>query len=370
MSASMPGRAPRRLLVATALVTALTLTGCGSAESAPEPVPSAASAHTIRIGTGVTVETRHAAYVYAAALSTAGYSSEVVETGVSREDLFEAMGIDTASIATADPTATEPAEGYVHMVPDLSGDLLLYLTDNGEVSPTSLEEERATARAQVSASASATAATPSPAPTPSPTDAALNVRGLSSGDIVSYVDRSLPDTVTLLDPSKATNRYGYAVTAATAQKYGIGTMEDLSEHCGELTFTVQPGFETNPAGAPALDQHYGCAPSQTLRTEDRSERTWQLMTARADIAYLYSTSTDIARNNFTLLDDPQGTQLAQNIVPLTRAGEVPAEAQNIINGISAQLDTPALMRLEALTGGENPISETAAANFWLETVKG
>lgn len=370
--------APRRTSLATTLaLTCLALTSCvsGPSEQSAEHTATPTSA-TIRIGTGITPETRHAAHLYAAALERAGYSVEVTETGATREELFESMGIDTDSLATADPNATEPAEGRIHLTPDLSGDLLLHLTDDGKISPTELEENRQNARITPSKSPTSaspqptdTPAGPTPSASPSPTAPPLNVRGLSSSDIITYVQKSLPETVKTLDSSAATNRYGYAITSATAQKYGIRNMEDLGEHCKELAFTVAPTFTSNPAGADSLDTYYGCTPGKTIENDDRSSRTWQLITAQAQVAYLYSTSSDIKRNNLTLLDDPQGTQLAQNIVPLTRAGEIPEDAQNIINGVSSQLDTPSLERLETLTTGENPISETDAANFWLESVK-
>lgn len=367
----------RKSLATTLALTCLALTSCvsGPSEQSAEHTATPTSA-TIRIGTGITPETRHAAYLYAAALQQAGYSVEVTETGATREELFDSMGIDTNSPATADPSATEPAEDRIHIVPDLSGDLLLYLTNNGKISPTELEESRESARITPSGSPTSaspqlteTLAGPTPSASPSPTAPPLNVRGLSGSDIISYVQKSLPETVEMLDSSVATNRYGYAITSATAQKYGIRNMEDLGEHCKELAFTVQPTFTSNPAGAASLDTYYGCTPGKTIENDDRSSRTWQLITDQAQVAYLYSTNSDIKRNNLTLLDDPQGTQLAQNIIPLTRAGEIPEEAQNIVNRVSAQLDTPSLERLETLTTGENPISETDAANFWLDSVK-
>ncbi|MDO4898183.1 MAG: glycine betaine ABC transporter substrate-binding protein [Rothia sp. (in: high G+C Gram-positive bacteria)] len=364
------------------LAISLAVAGCG--QNQPEggnATPTPQTAKTIRIGTGVTPETKHAAYLYAAALEQGGYSVDIVDTAGSRDELFESMGVESTSFATADPTATSPADRYVHIVPDLSGDLLLYLTDNGETSPTTIEEERASAQDTAKASAGAedptpdpqettAAAMPTPSLSPTPTGAALNVRGLSSNDIVSYMDRSLPDTITTLNPSAATTRYGYAITTATAQKYGIKTMDDLGEQCKHLTFTAPADFADNPAGVDSLAQHYSCTPGKILDNNDRGNRAWQLITAQADIAYLYSTSTDVDRNNLIFLDDPQGTQLAQNIVPLTRTGEIPDEAQDIINGVSAQLDADTLKSLEALTQGENPISEKDAANFWLKTKKG
>lgn len=379
----------------TALLTAsvaLALTACGTTTSGitatgtPDTAASAATdaVGTIRIGTGITPETRHAAHLYAAALIQQGYTTEIVDTGSTRDQTFDAMGIDITSTATADPTATAPAEGHVHIVPDLSGDLLLYLTDNGTLSPTHIEENRASARATAEAtttaegtiaaeSAETTADTdgaPDASATPSPTaSTGLNLRGLTSSDIVGYVDRALPDTVQLLDASKATNRYGYAITTATATKYGISSMSNLEPHCPHLTLTVTDTYTTTPNGASSLTDDYSCQPTVVNTHSNRATLAEDLITGAADLAYLYSTSTEISQHSLTFLDDPEGTQLAQNIVPLTRTGELPSGVTDTINSVSARLDTAALTQLNALTSGTNPISETDAANFWLSTTK-
>ena len=76
---------PRRKSLATTLaLTCLALTSCvsGPSEQSAEHTATPTSA-TIRIGTGITPETRNAAYLYAAALEEAGYSGEAKETGAS-----------------------------------------------------------------------------------------------------------------------------------------------------------------------------------------------------------------------------------------------------------------------------------------------
>lgn len=377
----------RTQLVALAAATGLLLSGCGSSTAGSNTTASTspATTATLRIGTGLTAETRHAAYIYQAALQEAGYTVDVVETDDSRPAYFASMGIDTAATATASPTATGPADGLVHITPDLSGDLLLYLTDNGAVSPTIIEEERASAAAETSpasdptasaeASAGASAdssptATPSLSATPSPSATSLNVRGLSSNDIVSYVDRALPDTAEVLSPSNATNRYGYVVTRATAQRYGLETMSDLGQVCAELSLVAPESYATNPSGASSLSTHYSCTPGASKTADSRSDQAQELITGATSMSYMYSASAEIPANNLVLLEDPERTQLAQNIVPVTRAGELPQQVKDIINDISANLDTDSLVRLNTLTSGDNPVSETDAAHFWLTRMKG
>lgn len=370
-------RGIRLQTVGMAVACVLALSSCGASTSHPAPSNTVAVATgTLRIGTGLTPETRHASYIYQAALEEAGYSVEVVESGPDRASIFDQMKINMDSSATASPTATFPAKDALHITPDLSGDLLLYLTDNGKTSPSIIQERRdqVAASEQVSAQSSPSQITASAgvsatsAPSPSATN--LNVRGLSSNDIVSYVELALPDTVELLNPSSATNRYGYVVTAATAQKYGLGSMSDFGQQCSQLTVVAPESYASSPSGADSLRDYYQCVPGQTRTTNNRTDQVNQLITGQTDLAYMFSASADITANNLTLLDDPERTQLAQNIVPLTRAGELPQEVKDIINGVSAQLSTDSLVRLNSLTSGDNAVSETDAAHFWLSTLRG
>lgn len=374
---TQPHQGLRWYTIGLGLVLALSFTSCGESGSNSAPSSTvAASIGTVRIGTGLTPETRHAAYIYQAALEEAGYSVEVVETGTERADIFKQMQIDMGSSAPATPTSTALAQEAIHITPDLSGDLLLYLTDNGATSPSIIEEQRAKAQpsAHPSAQPEQTENTPSKKPsttgTPSPTATNLNVRGLSSNDIVSYVGLALPDTIEPLNPSAATNRYGYVVTAATAQKYSLGSMRDFGEQCHQLSLVAPDSYASSPSGANSLRDYYGCTPREVRTANDRSDQANQLVTGKTDLAYMFSASADIPAHNLTLLDDPERTQLAQNIVPLTRAGELPQEAKEIINDVSAQLSTDSLIRLNSLTSGDNAVSETDAAHFWLSTLRG
>ncbi|MFW0181066.1 glycine betaine ABC transporter substrate-binding protein [Rothia sp. P5766] len=371
----MPIKALRWQVMGLGAVAALAFNSCGaSGAGTTHSSPAVVSSATIRIGTGLTPETRHAAYIYQVALQEAGYSAEVVETGRDRSAIFEQMHIDMNSSATAQPTSTSPDGDAVHITPDLSGDLLLYLTDNGSTSPSIINDQRTQAQSRVQATeqssqpATSSAWLASATASPSPTN--LNVRGLSSNDIVSYVDLALPDTLELLNPSAATNRYGYVVTAATAQKYGLGSMSDLGEKCAQLSLVAPDTYTANPSGENSLREYYGCMPDQVRTTDERTEQAKQLIRGQTDLAYMFSASADISANNLTLLDDPERTQLAQNIVPLVRAGEIPQEARDIIDGVSAQLNTDSLIRLNSLTSGDNAVSETDAAHFWLSTLRG
>ncbi|WP_421083150.1 glycine betaine ABC transporter substrate-binding protein [Rothia nasimurium] len=315
----------------------LSATG-GVGASSPSSGPTQA---TLTVGTGLTPETRHAAYIYQAALQAAGYRVEVVETEPNRESLFTSMGLDLGTPQeSASPQATGqplPMAGVTHLTPDLTGDLLLYLTDNGAKGPNGEQ---------------------------------VNVRGLSPSDIYKALEGTLPAGASLLDASSATNRYGYVMTRATATRHSISDMEDLGETCRNLTLVAPETYQENPSGAASLQADYSCTPGAINTFDDRADQIHQLITGQTDLAYVYTANPAISVHNLILLDDPERTQLAQNIVPIVRSDELPQEAIDIINGVSASLTSDHLARLNTLTSGDHPLTETEAAHFWLTALKG
>lgn len=372
----------RGTLGALSLTALLLLTGCSQlpeqsarAQSSGLSSASAQQLGTIRISSGLTPETRQAAYLYQAALEEAGYQVQVLEAPASRSAYLKAMGLDSSS--PLEGQATAPAGGeedLIDITPDLSGDLLLYLTDNGKVSPTTLEEQRqASASPSLSSSpssstspaASASSSSPSSSPSPTSSPSGLNVRGLSSSDIISYLDRALPDQAQLLTPSAASNRYGFAITQATAAKYEIKSMADLAAHCPSLTLTAPASFVSQPNGLSALEESYACQLKDIGQSQSAQEQASQLIRAEKDLAYIYSASSQIQAQNLLFLDDPNRTQLEQKIIPITRSGSLPQEVRTIIDGVSSKLDSDSLIQLNSLTTGQEALSPEEAAQFWL-----
>ena len=132
----------------TSLALMPLLAACGSNDTTPHVDPSASSYGTLRIGYGALREMRAVAHVYARALRQVGYSVELVDTDNSRATALRGLMVPSANSAT--PTATLPDDEEssaatveaLDLVIDYSGDLLLYLTDDGKISPAAAQNER------------------------------------------------------------------------------------------------------------------------------------------------------------------------------------------------------------------------------------
>jgi len=219
----------------TSLALMPLLAACGNNDATPHVDPSASSYGTLRIGYGALREMRAVAHVYARALRQVGYTVELVDTDNSRAAALRGLMVPSANSAT--PTATLPddeatgsttaaALESLDLVIDYSGDLLLYLTDDGKISPAAAQNERIAA--SVSASAQAAGVTLPPAATPtaeesttsahatdgtaSPTASStrsadpINLRAMSTTDMTNAISRILPEELMLLNGAHATNK--------------------------------------------------------------------------------------------------------------------------------------------------------------------
>lgn len=367
-----------RLLGAMAATAILALSGC-----APTPLieqdPKAQDFGTIKISAGVSQETQVVAYIYAAVLQQAGYHTEVIDTGGNRAGYLEKMkdpqGPQDNSAATPTPTpepthADKANPATVDLTPDYSGNLLFYLTDDGAFSTSYIEQQRsASATPTPTATAEITADMPTPSVTPTPEETALNSNGMNSNDVLDSVDRLLPDELGLLSASAAQNKDQLAVTAATAARYNLSSLNDLAQHCKDLTFGVPQDFRDKPYGMRAIAEYYRCQPKNIIVLENHQDLSRALAADEVQVADISSGSEAIDRNSYKVLDDPSGVFIAQQIVPVMRSYELPSSAQNAVNTVSTQIGTDDLKTFERLTHGTGAMKPEDVATFWLEHTK-
>ncbi|QRZ62149.1 ABC transporter substrate-binding protein [Rothia sp. ZJ932] len=374
-----------RFLAGTCSALVLLLSACVPTKPAITVVPEATSFGTITISAGISHETKMVAHLYAFALKEAGYTVEITDTGNTRAEYLEAMQARplTAQDVAAPPILASPEVSArstatnnpqtVDITPDYTGNLLLHLTAEGTLSPTDIAaaKDRATRVPTVEPSTTASAsasATASPSSSAVATEPPLNVRGMSSSDIISALDKALPLDTSLLNAATAENKDALVVTRATAEKYGINSIADIAKHCPDLTLGAPATFEHRSHGLDALKTVYGCEPKKFVAVNNQGELSDQLANDTVQIADIFTSSPDIEDNAFVVLEDNANNFIAQQIVPMIRTDEVPQGARDAINTVSGRLTTQDLVRLGRLTTGENSITHQEAAMFWFDSL--
>lgn len=376
----------------TSLALMPLLAACGSNDTTPHVDPSASSYGTLRIGYGALREMRAVAHVYARALRQVGYSVELVDTDNSRATALRGLMVPSANSAT--PTATLPddeetsstaAVESLDLVIDYSGDLLLYLTDDGKISPAAAQNERIAA--SVSASAQAAGVTLPPAATPTAeestasahaTDATasltasstrsadpINLRAMSTTDMTNAISRILPEELMLLNGAHATNKDVLVTTRAVSARYKFSSLANLRDVQSSLVFSIPTGYSSGTYGVDSLRSLYRYRVHDPKIQDNPAERVNALTADTVQVTLLHSYDSAIDDNRLVTLEDPSTALLQQQLVPIIRR-TLPDSARTAINRVSSTLDTGNLSFLLRLTSGSNPIADDDAAQFILD----
>lgn len=386
----------RLILTRRAALTSLALmpllAACGSNDTTPHVDPSASIYGTLRIGYGALREMRAVAHVYARALRQVGYSVELVDTDNSRATALRGLMVPSANSAT--PTATLPddeetsstaAVESLDLVIDYSGDLLLYLTDDGKISPAAAQNERIAA--SVSASAQAAGVTLPPVATPtaeestasahatdataSPTASStrsadpINLRAMSTTDMTNAISRILPEELMLLNGANATNKDVLVTTRAVSARHKLNSLANLRDVQSSLAFSIPTGYSSGTYGVDSLRSLYRYRVHDPKIQDNPAERVNALTADTVQVTLLHSCDSAIEENRLVTLEDPSTALLQQQLVPIIRR-TLPDSARTAINRVSSTLDTGNLSFLLRLTSGSNPIADDDAAQFILD----
>ena len=226
--------------------------------------------------------------------------------------------------------------GKIHVIPEYGGNLLEYYS-------------------KTSASGSPTAATAS----------------RTAGDTASIQDtllRTLPHSLTVLNPAEATDQDSLTVTKATAQAHSLTSIGDLASLGRSVTIAANSEFTTRPYGPKGLKAVYGVDASVTPVEDSGGPLTVKALTdGTVDVADIYSSDPAIGVKDLVILSDPQMLILPQNVTPLVSAS-LPAIAATAINRVSALLTPDELRSLNQRSTGEKLSSKTIATD-WLTSKK-
>lgn len=417
----------RRALLGSVALAPL-LAACSTHDATPQVDPSAPAYGTLRIGYGVLREMHAVAHVYAQALRRVGYTVELVETGHSRSlglrallapsGRQESTGTESTTPEVREAEATAAYEALpadrgtasgqaqdvkpLDIVIDYSGDLLLYLTDDGKLSPAAVQNERVAA--SVTASAAAAGVTLPPAPTQNPSvthsDAdsgtgtngeasgtaspsagssadstasasatrstdPINLRAMTTTDMTNAISRILPEGLNLLNGADATNRDVLVTTRAVSARHKLTSLAGLRDVHAALGFSIPDSYSMGTYGIESLRSLYRYTARTVKQQNDPAERVRALTDDSVQVTLLHSVNPAIDDNRLVVLEDPSSAMLQQQLVPIIRR-TLPDSARNAINRVSSTLDTGNLSFLLQLTSGSNPIADDDAAQFILD----
>lgn len=177
--------------------------------------------------------------------------------------------------------------------------------------------------------------------------------------------------VTWLDYSPANDGQGIVITKEASDRLGIRTLSDLQAHAGEIRFASQGEFDERDDGVPAMNRVYGEFQWKSSRVYDGGLKYQVMENGEADAAPAYTTEGQLSRKDkFVLLEDDKHVWPPYNLAPVVRDDclEANPEIAEILNGISAGLDTDTVTALNAKVDLDKEEYEDVAKEYY-ESIK-
>jgi osmoprotectant transport system substrate-binding protein len=298
--------------LATAVGLAVALSACGGSSDPLATSPAAGAATSgagaaLVVGSADFTESQIIAEVYAGALNAAGVTASTKPNIGSREVYFKAV-----------------QDGSVDIIPDYSGNLLLHVDK-----------------------------------------AATEV---SADDIVKALPAKLPESLGVLETSKAEDKDAMVITKATAEKYQLKSIEDMAKVCSELVLGAPATFAERAYGLPGLKKNYGCEPKKLEPFSDGGGAVTlkALLSDQVQVADIYTTTPSIADNDLVVLEDPKDNFIAQQVLPLYNKAKMTDKAKEALNAVSKILTTEDLINLNRAVSGSQKQNPADAAAAWLK----
>ena len=163
-----------------------------------------------------------------------------------------------------------------------------------------------------------------------------------------------PNGVTLLGYAPAQDKNGFVVTGDTAASHGLGKVSDLAPVASGLVFGGPPECPERLNCLPGLESVYGLTFAEFKALDVGGPLTVAALEAGdIDVGVLFTTDGVIAAKGFVLLDDDQGLNPAENIVPAVRLDIVDAYGDDLVellDEVSAAITTPELTEMNRRAG--------------------
>lgn len=137
--------------------------------------------------------------------------------------------------------------------------------------------------------------------------------------------------VTLLQYSPAQDKNAYVVTAETAAEFGLTTVSDLQPVADDLIFGGPPECPERDLCLKGLIDVYGLEFAEFKSLDAAGPITIAALEGgEIDVALLFSTQGIIAEKGWVSLEDDQGLNPAENLVPAIRTEVVEAYGDDLV----------------------------------------
>ena len=151
-----------------------------------------------------------------------------------------------------------------------------------------------------------------------------------------------------LTPSAAFDGNAYAVTTATATKYNLKNLSDLTPVASQLVFGAGPECPTYKFCLPGLKSVYGLNFKQTLTLDTDGPATRAAFkNGSIQVGLVFSSDADLKSLGLVVLQDDKHMIAADNVVPVVRTAVATDNLKAVLNKVDAGLTTADLVTMNA-----------------------
>ena len=183
----------------------------------------------------------------------------------------------------------------------------------------------------------------------------------TSDDVYAALQEALPEGLTVLDQSPATDQDSYNVTADFAAEHDLTSIADLAGIDG-LVLGGAPELEERPYGPTGLKELYDVDVTFNPTADTTVD---ELVAGNIQVANVYSADPRIQTDDLVTLEDPKGLFLASNVVPVVNA-DIADEIADVINAVSAALTPEGLVALNVESTQDECSAKDIAADWLAE----
>jgi osmoprotectant transport system substrate-binding protein len=296
----------KRSLLAAVAVAALVLTACGDDGSSDATTPGAAPS--ITISSADFPESQLLSEIYGQALENGGYRVARKDPIGSRELYYKAI-----------------AAGEVDLVPEYTNSLLSFVLRQAD-------------------------------PNANPT--AKNVQ-----EQVDALKKALPETLTIGQPSNAEDKDVIVCSRAVADKFQLATLSDLAEVSGEITLGAPAEFETrSPFGLVGFKEIYQAEFKQFVPLQI-GQIADAITGGQIDCGNMFSTMSAITTKDLVPMEDDKVIVPNEAVLPLVTRTAATPEVLQLLDQVSAQLDTDKLKAMMVSIEVDGKAPEVVAQQF-------
>ncbi len=193
----------------------------------------------------------------------------------------------------------------------------------------------------------------------------------STEEVNAALKAKLPSSLEILNSSSAEDKDSITVTQATATKYHLTSISDLTPYAKDFVIGGPSEFSTRADGIPGLKKVYGLTFKSFSPLDESGPITISaLQSGKVQAADLFTTTPQIITDHFLSLADPKNLFAAQNVTPLVYTKGVNSTIVSTLNAVSAALTTDALVQMnKALTIDHASYTQVASGFLAQEGLK-